>query len=269
MSKSEVFPGNIDMAWRTHARDIPKPWEDYMICDPENQIFVVLDGITRIHQEYFDCPDHSAACEVNAVFASAVMEYLAANREEASTERLLREAVRQGNRKIAVYREKKSLDEWGFYPGTLGIIAVVRGNRLHYLCNGDCIGLILRGNSKICFGEQLSLAALENMKVSKADRYRIYCNHPENELSYTIFNGDECVPETCEYAWIDLYPGDSVVLASDGIKNYMKYESVEVILNSSAEELIARSVKYDVPPFATYSDDKSVMKFWIRAGRDV
>jgi serine/threonine protein phosphatase PrpC len=257
----------LDQAVRANDRRLSdsgnclKPCEDCVICDPVHGTFIVLDGITRVHKEYSAAPGKSAACDVNEIFVGAVMRYIADNHRELDAEKLLRGAVKSGNDRIREFRSQKSLNTWGFYPGTLGIIALIRGARLHYICAGDCVGMILRGNTKICFGEQLSLAALEIKKISKKDRYDIYCNHPENKLSYTIFNGDECVPDSCEYANIDLQQGDIVVLASDGIKNYLKYEFVDVIKTTSADRLIDLSMEYDAVPFGTYSDDKSLLKF--------
>lgn len=264
MNTNQHYPSDFDLAARQNNRDMPKPNEDYLICDTENRIFIVLDGITRVHKEYFDHPWQSAAAEVSRLFAENVHAYLKANRDHPDPEALMREAVRTANDLIRDFRSSKSQAEWGFYPGTLGIIAMIRDNRLHYLCNGDCIGMILRRGSKICFGEQLCLYALEIMKVSKDDRYQIYCNHPENPLFYSIFNGDPHVPEYCEYSFIDLCPDDMVFLASDGVKNYLKYERTDVLRTASAEELLELSVRFDSPPFGTYSDDKSLMRFIYR-----
>lgn len=261
MKTKEMVSEAVDRAIRAHTRNLPKPCEDFLYSDAKKKIYIVLDGITRVHKEYDETPGQSAACEVNEIFAEAVVEFISANLNDPDAELLLRQAVKYGNDKIRENRKKKSLDEWGFYPGTLGIIALLRDSRMHYICAGDCLGMIIRGNTKICFGEQLPLAALEVMKISKKDRYDIYCNHPENALSYTIFNGDVCVPDTCEYACIDLCAGDVVVLASDGIKNYLKYEFAAVIKNTSAGRLIDLSTRYDEPPFGTYGDDKSLLKF--------
>ena len=260
----------LDKAMRSNNRvltDCPgctKPCEDYLLSEPDLNLFIVLDGITRPHGEYKDAPGKSAACEVNEIFVENAVRHIRDNVNEPDAEKLLRAAVKAGNDEIRAFRVQKDLAKWVFYPGTLGIIALIRNSRLHYICAGDCVGMIVRGSSKICFGEQLSLAALELLKPNKKERYLKYCNHPENDLSYTIFNGDECVPEHCEYAYIDLQQDDMVILGSDGIKNYLKYEKIAVIKNTQTERLIDLSETYDLHPYGEYGDDKSLMKFTFR-----
>jgi len=241
-----------------HKRDIPKPSEDRVFVDGDRGIFVVLDGITRLHSEYEADPGKSAVCDVNEIFLGAVIEYLSAN-IDGDPELILRAAARLGNEGIREYRKGKTLSEWGFYPGTLGVIAILRGSRLHFLCAGDCIAAVVRKTSRLFFGAEPALEAIDKDKPSKEDRYRLYCNHPESPLGYTIFNGDEGAQETACYSYIDLSCGDRVLMASDGISSLVKYERISALKALSAEEMIAASARFDVPPFAEYADDKSII----------
>lgn len=244
-----------------HSRNIPKPCEDYLICDTKNNIFIVLDGITRPHTEYSEATQHSASSEISEIFATAAFEIIANEMERNDCpETVLRNAVAYGNQKIAEYRSQKNIDEWKFYPGTLGIISFIKDEKLHYICAGDCLGMIIRNNTKICFGEQYSTSAIDLMKTTKEDRYSIYCNHPEQPLSYIIFNGDDVVTNNCEYSFLDLYKNDTIFLASDGIKNYLKYEKPSLLINLSGDELMSSSMVFDAPPFASYADDKALIR---------
>ncbi|MBR6594314.1 MAG: hypothetical protein IKK83_03935 [Clostridia bacterium] len=247
-------------ATRANTRDLKKPNEDKIIADEENGIYILLDGITRPHGEYEQSPYQSAACRVNEVFADAVYRRLLARGTEESVRQALRSAVELGNAAIADYRGVKTEEEWQFYPATLGIIAVTEGDKLCYYCAGDCLGVLLRGSSRLLFGRQQVLEAVDMLGVTKKERYGLYCNKPRNKLSYAVFNGDSVAAEGGECSFITLYPGDTVLLASDGIAGYLKYERVDVLRASSTAEMLDASTEYDRPPFAKYADDKSVIK---------
>ena len=246
---------------KANNREFKKPNEDYILYDVENGIYILLDGITRVHSEYID--GTSAAFEVDKIFADTVYEYLlkrVKNVDKNEIESVLRSAVVEGNSAVAKYRLKKTLEEWCYYPATLGIVALIYDRTLYYVCAGDSLGAILRGSSKLYFGEQQSVKAIDINKFSKDIRYSTYCNHPDNELSYAVFNGDEALADAIEQSFIDLHPGDIVILASDGMERYIKFEKVETLRTISPEKMTELSVVYDKPPYAKYSDDKAIIK---------
>lgn len=256
----------VDFSTKTHTRGLQKPNEDRLLVDAERGIYIVLDGVTRVHSEYDAAPFSSAAGDVGDMFIGEVYSYLTSHISEPDTERLLRCAAESGNRLVREYRERKSDSEWGFYPSVVGIISVLRDGKLHYLAVGDCIGVLLRGNSRILFARELPLEAVDMLDVSKNERYEKYCNHPENHLSYTVFSGHDEVMEGVEYSYIDIHEGDVIFLATDGIGSYLKYEKVADLRWLSAEEIIARSGEYDAPPYATYADDKTLVKISVLGG---
>lgn len=63
-----------------------------------------------------------------------------------------------------------------------------------------------------------------------------------------------------EFSSIDLCEGDTVLLASDGVARYLQYEKNATLIAQTAQEMLEASVKYDVPPYAAYSDDKALIK---------
>lgn len=249
-----------DSASAAHKRNIKKPNEDRFLADVDRGIFIILDGVTRVHAEYDSSPYESAAGDVGDIFLSEVYEYIKSQPYSLDPEEVLFGAVKRANRLIKEYRGRKSEEEWGFYPSTLGIISILRGSTLHYLCVGDSLGVLLRRRSKILFGREFALEALDLKQISKKERYDLYCNHPENRLSYTVFNGDEVVMEGVEYSYIDIHEGDTLFLASDGIGNYLRYEKIPDLLKQSPEEIISLSERYDRPPYAEYADDKTLIK---------
>lgn len=247
-------------ATRINGRGLGKPNEDFLLIDQEHHIFILLDGITRVHQEYEDHPGASASCDVNEIFSRTVHQYLISHITDPNPDSVIKEAAIAGNKALIPYRSTRSLDEWKFYPGTLGIITILRNNQLHFLFTGDCLGTLIRNNSKLHFAQQSRAEALELMKVSKSDRYGIYCNHPEHPFGYGIFNGDPTAELLFEQASMEIRPGDTLILCTDGISRYMRYIRTETLISLSPEEMMDASCQLDAPPFAAYADDKAIIK---------
>ena len=247
-------------ATAAHKRDLQKPNEDRLICDPEHGIFIVLDGVTRVHKEYDQRPYESAAADVAELFLREAYAAMLADLQNPEPEALLKNAIRKANEAIRPYRAQKTEDQWGFYPSATGFLSLLRGNRLHYAAAGDCIGVLLRGSAKQLLGCQWQLAAVDKLQVTKQERYSRYCNHPESPLCYAVFNGDEIVPELATYSYLDLHPGDTLLLASDGLANYLKFEPSAALRSQTPQEMLTLSEKFDQPPYANYADDKTVIK---------
>ena len=250
----------VDFASAPHERELDKPNEDKLLVDKENGIYIILDGVTRPHAEYEATPFESSALDVGNIFLDEIYGYIKEHISDPDPKEILESAVMLGNRKIKEYREKKSLEEWEFYPSTLGIISILRDGTLHYLCVGDCLGVLIRGSAKILFAKQLSLEAVDLHNVTKKQRYDVYCNHPKNHLSYTVFNGDEVVMDALDYSFIDIHEGDVLFLASDGLASYLKFEKAKDLIAQGANEIRSLSGKYDLPPYAEYADDKTLIK---------
>lgn len=250
---------NITSATRQNTRNFSKPNEDFLLTDEENGIFILLDGITRVHAEYDEIRGYSAAAEVNKIFSAAVYDHIKANLAKRNICKVITDAMILGNQNIARFREQKSLKQWQFYPGTLGIVCVLRGRKLHYAYVGDCMGMLLRGSSKIFFGEQQTVKAADLHNPTKTERYDLYCNHPENELSYAIFNGDDAAAAGIESGWLDLYENDRVFLVSDGVAPYIRFEKASAMIDLTAQQILDASTKYDTLPYAKYADDKATI----------
>lgn len=260
MKLLEKLKINIESASAPHNREINKPNEDRLYCDKDNQIFIVLDGVTRVHEEYESAPFESAAGDLGDIFIANAYRYIINNISHSDVEQLLRNAVKVANEKIREYRQIKSEEEWSFYPSTLGFIAIIRDNTLHYVSVGDCIAVLIRKSAKMLLGREWALEAVDKLNLTKKERYGLYCNHPSNPLSYTVFNGDEEVMEGLQYSFIDLHEGDTLFIASDGIGDYLKYEKCTDLIRQSPEEIIGLSGRYDATPFAEYADDKTLIK---------
>ena len=247
-------------ATAAHKRDLQKPNEDRLVCDPEHGIFIVLDGVTRVHGEYDQRPNESAAADVAQLFMQAVYAAMLADLQNPEPEALLKNAIRKANESIRPYRAQKAEAQWGFYPSATGLVCLLRGNTLFYAAAGDCIGVLLRRNAKQLFGGQWQLEAVDKLQVSKQERYSKYCNHPESPLGYAVFNGDDSAAELLTYSFLDLHRGDILLLASDGLASYLKYEPLAALRSQTPQEMLTLSGKFDQPPYANYADDKTVIK---------
>lgn len=243
-----------------HKRNITKPNEDRVLVDEERGIFILLDGVTRAHPEYESTPYESAAGDLGDIFIDLAYKYIVNNISDPEPENILRGAIKIANEKIREYRKRKSEEEWSYYPSTLGFVSIIRDGVLHYIATGDCLGVLIRRSVKILLGREWTLEAVDKLCVTKAERYSKYCNHPENRLSYTVFNGDDEVMDGIEYSFIDLHSGDTLLIASDGIGDYIKFEKSMDLILQTPEQMIANSEVYDRPPFAEYADDKTIIK---------
>lgn len=251
----------LEYATEPHKRaGLKKPNEDRLYFDTENQIFILLDGVTRVHSEYDRRPYESASGDIGDIFIRAASRYVREHMDAAEPEELLLGAIREANSAILDYRSCRSAKDWAFYPSTLGFIGFIEDNTLYYVGAGDCMAMLIRRGAKMIFATEWSLEAVDLKRVSKQERYDIYCNHPESKHSYTVFNGDGCVTEGLCCSFIDLCPGDTLIIASDGIANYLKYEKSALLLGQTPEEMISLSGEYDAPPYAEYADDKTLLK---------
>lgn len=260
MKRMENFVVNAAYATAANQRGLQKPNEDRYICDPQHGIFIVLDGVTRVHAEYAQRPYESAAADVAELFLGTVYDAILQDLQNPQPESLLKNAIRTANETLKPYRNQKTDEQWGFYPSATGFISLLRDGVLYYAAAGDCIGLLLRGSGKQLFGCQWQLEAVDKLQVTKQERYGLYCNHPEAPLSYTVFSGHTSVADTTTYSFLDLHKGDTLLLASDGLANYLKYEPIAKLRKQTPEEMITASAVYDQPPFGSYADDKTVIK---------
>ena len=240
--------------------ELKKPNEDRFFVDEKNGVIILLDGVTRVHSEYDERPYESASAEVGEIFIKTAYGFIVDNINSSDPESVILGAISFANEKLREFRDKKSVSEWNFYPATLGFVGLIRDNILYYVGVGDCMGVIIRRKAKIILGKEWSVEALDKLNITKNQRYGLYCNHPENPLSYTVFNGDDSVVTELDCSFVDLHAGDILFVVSDGIADYVKYEKSDILINQSPEQIILNSSDYDVPPYAEYADDKTIVK---------
>ena len=123
-----------------NRKDQQKPNEDYYLADDEKGIYILVDGVSRDKSGGI-YPNPSPARIVSELFVNCVYQVLAEDKGP-SVSAALREAVEKGNEVIQDYNAQTSWEN-DFLPGTVGIAAVVRNEKLYYAYIGDCFGMIL------------------------------------------------------------------------------------------------------------------------------
>lgn len=206
----------IDSALSPNNHDYPKPDEDHLVIDSENQIFIVLDGVSRdvINGKY---PSPSPALEVTKIFAGEVRAVLAQAKNLLTPKESLIRAAEQGNHAVADYNRKKV---WDFLPGTVGIISMIVDNKFHYAYIGDCSGHILHKDSIRHFTYPQTRLVREHVAELSADEIRnVICNNKEHPYGYGVFTGDRRALDFLELGEEVIQSGDSIILATDGMDN--------------------------------------------------
>lgn len=249
----------VDAATAPNNRDFSKPNEDCIVTRSKDGIFMLLDGITRVHGEYSNGAE-SAANVVNRIFVTEFCKHLESSADSMTPADAIRSALVKANSCIRDYRVEKTIDEWSFYPGTVGIMGMIRDDVFHYACVGDCLGVLIRGSSRIYFGEQQTLRCPVVLEAGKLERYRRFCNKPDSPYAYGVINGDTELEQVMEQSSISLQPGDQLYLVSDGLAAMMRYEKLDTLRELTAQQLIDGSSVYDQPPFSPYADDKAVIR---------
>ena len=251
----------LSYAGRRNNRNFQKPFEDMICVDSGHKLFLVLDGITRVHAEY-DGTDRSAASEVNRIFSQKLFSLTGRLNEVRTPEDFadtLRGMLLEANAALIPFRQAQPLEHWQYYPGTEGILAGLWEERLFCAWVGDCIGIHMRGEDRRVIASQQTLRA-KALGFSKDRLYAEVCNHPEHPCAYGIYNGDAQTAALLQESWTELLPGDVVLLSTDGMAEYLQQAPVSEVRALEPERLIEASTPYDCPPYATYADDKAIIR---------
>lgn len=177
----------VETATKKNTKEFDKPNEDYFLVDRNNGIFIILDGVTRdkIDGIY---PDPSPACEVSKIFIDKAYNYIMnVSSKESDYLKIIKNAFVEGNKEI----EKFNHSYLGsFLPGTVGIIAIIKDNKLFYGYIGDCIGILLNKQMKKEFTMCQTKLIHEHIKEFTAYEIRHnICNNIRHPYSYGVLDG--------------------------------------------------------------------------------
>lgn len=235
-----------------------KPMEDFCICDGQNGVFIVTDGVTQSAEDYELYAGQSDAGAVAELSARTVHETLLSR---GNSEQSLMDGARLAIERVAEYNKTAKAS---FPPATCLVAACLNGDRLSFAYVGDSVIYLLRGSAKIQLAEQQTrlpalYRRLSGVKTTKREMYDNYTNNINSPLGYGVILGDIRAMDFVHAASIRLEPGDRVIVSSDGIDNYLMFTPFDQIKPLSPEEIMDASVPYDNPPFADFADDKSII----------
>lgn len=226
----------VDFATKRNEKEFNKPNEDCAFADKDNGIFIVLDGVTRdkINGIY---PDPSPAVDVSKIFINKAYKYIKNNiSEENDFLEIIKGAFAEGNKEIEQINRSYVGD---FLPGTVGIIAIIKKNRLFYGYIGDCIGVLLNEQTREEFTTCQTKSIHEHVKEFTAFEIRNnICNNLNHPYSYGVLDGRESAMGfvVTGSTYLDKYK--EIILATDGLEYVIRNMPVKELLFSSANDLL-------------------------------
>ena len=218
-----------------------KPNEDYFICDDIGQIYILVDGVSRdrIGGVY---PNPSPAREVSEIFVKVVYDYLKAH----SQHFLIREAIEIGNNEVAKYNEKMNWEN-DFLPGTVGIVAMIKKEKMYYCYIGDCYGLkVSKKGKKTFFTDcQTKMIAKYGKQYTAYEIRNKICNNKAHSCAYGVLNGDMRAMDFVVAGMIEIEDGEKIFLCSDGFDDLVQNCSAADLYKMSLEEMGNKSKNMD------------------------
>ena len=260
MPALEIF---AEGALRPNRLPYPKPLEDYLYLDNANQIYLILDGVSRDRQAGV-YPHPSPAAAVSRLFAEAAAQTLCAARQTHPPSVALRQAALAGNRRVKAYNDPQT---WDFLPGTVGIVAFVMEDTFHYCYVGDCSGrLVASGQVRVFTRSQTQLVRAHHREFSADEIRHCICNHSAHPYGYGVFTGEDEAMDFLEFGQEPLQAGDVILLATDGLDEFLNSEDLATA-SLSAQALVNRAVAHERANDLK-SDDKAMIVITGRAPRE-
>lgn len=241
----------------THYDD--KPNEDFYVADEGRGIVILLDGVTRdrVNGAY---PAPSPARVVSELFAAAAMKALCANEEEPNQALRLKLAAQAGN--TAVAKANECFDD-PFLPGTVGVMAIFKGDCLHYAYIGDSNCIVLSGGNAEYFTVPQTAEVHRRSKEFTALEIRTkICNNAEHPCGYGVWNGQKESESFLRTGTVKLKAGDKVLICSDGIDPFLSTVSAKDLCHMGGEEIIEAAMDYTKPQ--GWMDDRTAVAITVQ-----
>jgi len=234
-----------------------KPNEDFVLCDADNGIFILLDGVSRdlVNGKY---PYPSPAKEATVLLGKQIYNNLcvSANTNHLNEERIIA-AVTSANKEVLLYNQGRELS---FAAGAVGIVAVICKKTFYYVYIGDCCGRLIRNNSIKQFTEfQTALISEHKREFSASQIRNEICNNSYHPYGYGVLNGDPNAIHFLRSGSFGLSTYDQIILSSDGMEEYLLGEHIDKLMKKNAEALINSAKKMQ----ANNQDDRTVIKIII------
>ncbi|MCL2565926.1 MAG: hypothetical protein FWE24_09000 [Defluviitaleaceae bacterium] len=233
---------------------LDKPNEDFYICDNENGIYIILDGVSRdvIEGKY---PNPSPAQQVSEIFAIKVQEYLQKELKGnvSDFQTVVKDAMSFGNECISRFN---SQGIYSFPPGTVGIILLIRGKNAYFGFIGDCIGKIVSFDNIVTFTkDQTEGVALYRSKYTQQEIRAKICNNPNHPAGYGVLNGTKAALGFIETGHFELSGDKKILLYTDGFEETMDSLSLHQFYNISLKNAEDLAIPKDNKPL----DDRTLL----------
>lgn len=234
-----------------------KPNEDMYFCDQDHRIFLIADGVTRPHEEYKIEERKCLAANCAYELCMSVRDYLVSKEEllYSHPEDTICDALLHGNQRVKRFQD----EEWsgGKYPLCATFICVVFvRNRMYFYNCCDTVGYLLREGVKIQFTEYYNWHS-DLIHYPKETVYRQVQNNLSHPAGFGIFNGDDRLRDFIHISHIEVEAKDRIVIASDGLAQYLKAVRPDALMQRTASQNVELSEQYDKEPYQAYADDKT------------
>ncbi len=228
---------NISVKSEKNTKPFLKPNEDYYLCDTQNDIYIIVDGVSRDKKNGI-YPQDSPAATVSKIFVDSAYNFIIKNRHTyEDTKQLLYDAMCAGNKQIFKYNQ--SIDD-DFLPGTVGIISVIdKRNILCYAYIGDCFGMLVSQKKCEIFTEKQTKKIHEHIKMYTAKEVRNeICNNINHPYSYGVLNGCNTASNFIVTGLLDVNNFKLLFLYTDGLEKFMENIPIDDLLNLNADNIM-------------------------------
>lgn len=243
---------NLISDWGTkkNTKKFHKSNEDYALADDNNGIYIIVDGVSRDRLKGV-YPEPSPSRHVSELFVHQAYECLKQNCLKMNSESIVKQAFESGNEKILEHNRSYVGD---FLPGTVGIIVLVKDNKIFYGYIGDCTGVLLSYSDKKQFTSCQTKLIHEHVKEFSAFQIRNeICNNIEHPYSYGVLDGRKEAMNFVITGCMDFVKYQGIILATDGAEEIINKMTSRELLTMSAEKILKRRL------LTQNDDDKTII----------
>lgn len=241
----------VDVATKKNTKVYDKPNEDCVFVNDDNDIFIVMDGVSRdkIDGRY---PNPSPALEVSKLFIEEAYEYIRKfKNQETDYLRIIKCAFEEGNKAIYEYNKLYVGD---FLPGTVGIIAIIKSDILYYGYIGDCFGILVNEKATKEFTMSQTQLIHEHIKEFTANYVRNnICNNIKHPYAYGVLDGRLGAMDFVITGKLSLDEYKGFLLLTDGAEEVVKQTPIKQLFDTNVQELL------DTEVHNSSMDDKTVI----------
>lgn len=237
-----------------NTKQTDKPNEDAVLCDKDKNIYILLDGVSRDNENGKYPFPSPAVIAVNILIENIYAELKNTDMNNSDILDSIKHAIQIGNDKLKIFNENNKIS---FPAGAVGIVAVIQREKLYYGYIGDCYGRLIYANTVQIFTKcQTELISKHKKQFTTYEIREIICNNIDHPYSYGVLNGDKRAMNFVKRGEINLSEVEQIILASDGMENYLSICSLELLKEKSASDLVDEAVAIN----GNAQDDRTIIK---------